>query len=153
MIERPTTVEDVRSIEPSTHQDRLYAQQLGRDEAALFLKTYAVTLEHEDKPVAIGGVTPMWTGVGDLWVIMTDEAYRQPAVTARHLRLLVDQAREVILAHRLQATVAVGHERMAAFLEHLDFKQEGILRAYYEPDKDYWLYAKVWREPLKVQTT
>ena len=151
MIEAPTTVEDIKTIEPTTHQDRVFVAQLGKPEAALFLRTYARTLKDEGKPIAICGVTPVWTGVGDLWVVMSDEAYRQAAVTARHLRQLTEDAREVILAHRLQATVADDNERMMTFLKKLGFEQEGCLRAYYEPGRDYLMFSKIWREPLEVK--
>ena len=145
----PATVEDVQLIEPATHFDRTWAFQLGRQECAAFLHAYARTLTYEGKPIAIGGVSPVWAGVGDLWVVMSDEGYQHPTILARHFRQLIQQAREVILAHRLQAAVHTKNKRQMNFLEKLGFEQEGVLRGYYEPDEDYHLYSIVWREAEK----
>ncbi len=62
------------------------------------------------------------------------------------LRVILQYSRLVIGLNRIQATVLIENTRSIKLLEKLDFKKEGILKAYENVDgkyMDYYMYGSV----------
>ena len=93
--------------------------------------------------VACGGIDLMWTGVGEVWLMLTPETDKYPIGTYEIIRDGLDKIIKDNKLHRVQAYGRIGFDRAHTLFKHLNFKPEGIARKY-TPDKaDCISYAKV----------
>lgn len=91
---------------------------------------------------AIGGILPVWEGVGEIWLIPTRLAKTKPVSLARHIKLgLLDMEKSLEL-RRLQAVVRCGFDRGHDLVKFLGFQSEGVMRKYGPDGEDYERYAK-----------
>jgi ribosomal protein S18 acetylase RimI-like enzyme len=146
MMLRRATHSDLNNIDPAAKFGKAWQVLLGQPGADAYLEVYGRTLVLDGTPIAIMGFMPLWAGVGDCWVILSDEAYRHPRTICRHMVKAINICRDVLKIHRLQASCRVDDDRQEAFFERFGFELEGIARGYYEQDRDYKLYARVWRD-------
>jgi hypothetical protein len=101
------------------------------------------TLEADDGTVlACAGITLIWPGLGEAWLLVKPEVARRYRVTL--YKAIVEGLREMIAAYhlrRVQAVVIAGFpegERLAA---HLGFTEEGVMRRYDVLGRDCVRYA------------
>ncbi len=93
--------------------------------------------------VACGGIDPMFSGVGEVWLLLTPETDKYPIATFEIIRDGLDKIIEDSKLHRVQAWGRIGFDRAHTLFKHLGFEVEGRARSY-TPDKvDCLLYAKV----------
>ena len=98
---------------------------------------------HKGKPIIIVGCIPLWNGVSELWML-TDTAitsFTRPfwMATKRLVEILTAELSLV----RLQCTVCSLNLPAIKFIEALQFKEEGLLRAYGPDQSDFLMYARV----------
>ena len=94
------------------------------------------------RPIVCGGMMKLWPGVGEAWVIGSDEL-KQNALPF-HRAIL--KYREVVFAmglHRLQCACHVDFTDSRAWLERLGFVDEGVMKAFTSDREDYVRYALV----------
>lgn len=104
----------------------------------------AVTLmEETGHVVAIGGVLPMWKGVGDVWMVGSDLLSLYPKAVYRLARCMLDEAVRSLELHRLQCSVDPRYQSHIDFIEHLGFTSEGLMRKFGQSGEDHIRYAKV----------
>ncbi len=93
--------------------------------------------------IGCGGIRELWTGVGEVWLMLSPEVNRFPIRTGE---VILDGMRALIEDNdffRLQGWCRVGFVKAHTLFKHLGFKVEGTARKY-TPDKvDCILYAKV----------
>lgn len=96
--------------------------------------------------IAIIGMVPVWFGVGEIWLLTTDEVSRNRAFFHRATIRMMREARIVYNLHRLQATVHDGNELAKNWIERLGFEFEGRHKQYGPDKSDHLRYAKTWPE-------
>jgi hypothetical protein len=101
------------------------------------------TVLSDRKPIAIVGITMVWSKVGEVWAIFDESICKQPISLTRRMVRLLNHARDVLSFKRLQANVRATDQQSMRFIEFLGFKKEGLM-AKYGPDLvDYYLYGRV----------
>lgn len=99
--------------------------------------------EHEGRPAAIIGVTPLWPGVWSAWAFGTDEWDRVAIKLTRHaLRVLKPFLLERG-AHRMQCESRIGHSDAHRWIQALGARPESVLRGYGRDGTDYVQFAWV----------
>ena len=149
---RPTTIDDVRQLEPTKWFDDAWRVEMSKPQAQGYLEAYCRTLLCDKEMMGIAGVAPLLPGTGELWMALQSNAQDHPVLMARSIVHLIGLAQWVLHAHRLQCTVPADPEmeRYKGFLTRCGFECEGTLRSYYEPGQDYWLFARLFDpEPMQ----
>jgi hypothetical protein len=103
----------------------------------------AVTALVYGKPVAMFGCIMLWTGVGEMWSIISDDARRYPkqlTIVAKEFSDIVTQS---LSLHRLQITVRSDEPRALRWAEYLGFEVEGLMRKYSPDVEDTYILARV----------
>jgi RimJ/RimL family protein N-acetyltransferase len=105
----------------------------------------AVTLLEADTGyvVAVGGVLPLWKGVGDVWMVGSDLVPKYPRAIYRLARAMLREASKGLTLRRLQCTVDPRYEEHVRFIERLGFTSEGLMRKFGPHGEDHVRYAKV----------
>lgn len=91
-------------------------------------------------PVCVFGVVPLFPGVGQAWLIGTDEIGRSGIEVAHACKTVL----KTLLAsemHRIQACSADFHLRAHAWLEMLGFRCESVMRKFGKDGSDFYCYA------------
>lgn len=103
-------------------------------------RTQGIALEVDGRVLAIGGITRMHEGVGEVWGLLA------PAIHAHPIFLHKAGRRLVAAGHtyrRLQATAAARDLRACRWLARLGFEREGLMRAFGPDGADHVRYARV----------
>jgi len=93
--------------------------------------------------VGVGGVDEMWTGVGEVWLMLSYETDRYPKRAYKVIRDGLKQLIEDNGFWRTQAWGRIDFDRAHTLFKHLGFKPEGIAKKYTPDGVDAILYAKV----------
>ena len=110
--------------------------------AVIAEKGYTWSMVEDDRVLALGGIVPLWSGVGEAWSLMTPEALT-------HIKELHAKAKKVLESffnqgwQRIQTTVRADFGQGKNWLEHLGFEDEGTMEKYGPDGKDYIRYALV----------
>lgn len=92
------------------------------------------------RPIVCGGMMKLWPGVGETWVIGSDEL-KQNVIPFQRAIL---RFREVVFGmglHRLQCACHVDFTDSRKWLERLGFVDEGLMKAFASDRSDYVRYA------------
>ena len=103
---------------------------------------YVCTLEHEGKPLCLGGFKLMNYDTAWCWVDIADTAGGHTIAMYRVIKEWID---EFIKDHdltRLQATVECDFEEAIRMVQHLGFKKESIMKKYVN-GKDAFCYVRL----------
>lgn len=103
----------------------------------------AYTVMEDDEVIAIGGVSLMWQGVGEAWMVVSEKGYSKPLSVAKYSLYLFNHIQEFHKFHRIQASVAVIDETANRFVNWLGFEIEGIMPKYGLDKSDYFRYARI----------
>lgn len=105
----------------------------------------AVTLVEEDTGlvVAVGGVLPLWKGVGDVWMVGSDLIDQHPKALYRLAASMLREATVGLELRRLQCSVDPMFPEHIRFIERLGFVSEGLMRKFGPCGEDHVRYAKV----------
>lgn len=133
---------DPAHLDALTEQDATaYLRQFAQADDAKKLRaasSHAYTGLVNGKPVACGGITQWWPGVGEMWAVFGRDAGPHMVAIVRGAKRVLDLAD----CHRVSAavdTTFVPGQRLAALL---GFTIEGKMRSYGPDRRDYYLYAR-----------
>ncbi len=107
-------------------------------------KGVALTLFVDERPVACGGVAPLWPGVGEVWVFLTKGATKMPLRMCRYFMRGLLAAQHIEHFHRIQCVVAASDARALKFAKHFGFMEEGFMRNYTQDKVSCVRLARVW---------
>ncbi len=93
--------------------------------------------------LACAGVSLLWPGVGEGWLMLSSEGAREVRAIYAVSRALVDRWIKVCNLRRLQCAVRADQPRSIRFAEWLGFQREGLMRCYGPGAVDHYMYAKV----------
>lgn len=145
----PTTLEDLDAIEPAETFDMdwqsYFKEVADRPTLEAYLATYCRTSWFKGELLGIGGVTPLWDHVGELWMCPDVRGLQHPLVITRELLRTIEHLRHVTAAHRFQITLAPNASpSWRRFIRRIGFQREGTLRSYIRPGEDYELFSRLW---------
>lgn len=112
---------------------------------AYFLKEIGMSFTGvvNNKPIAAGGIFPLWDNVAEGWVLATNEIHRYPITLAK----VIKQRTEMMCLNnkikRLQTSVKADSKLAIRFAEWLGLKQEGLMKKYGPDGSDYYRYARL----------
>lgn len=109
-------------------------------------KGYGATYTRDGKIIACGGVYPLWEGVGQCWMIASNNYKEHGLNVGRYMRLAIDTAQKQFGFKRVQGTTRADHGDAIDFLEWAGFKREGLLKNYGYNGKDHIMYARIAEE-------
>lgn len=103
----------------------------------------AVTALVHNKPVAMFGCIMLWTGVAEMWSIISDDARRYPKQLTIVAKGFSDIVAQSLSLHRLQLTVRSDEPRALRWAEYLGFEIEGLMHKYSPDGTDTYILARV----------
>ena len=101
------------------------------------------SLIDEDDIVACAGVSAMWDGVAEGWIVLSAYAAKHRVSVARYTERLFDDIMKHNNLWRIQASIHTTDEKAIRFAQWLDFEYEGIMRKFGPDGSDYFRYARV----------
>lgn len=97
----------------------------------------------EGRVIGVGGIMPLWAGVGQAWALIGEVPRRcWPSATA-FVRAVLLTAMDADGFHRIQASVRTGFAPGARWAERLGMDFEGTARGYDPARVDHDIYAMV----------
>jgi len=105
-------------------------------------KDRAFTLIDNGHLVVAGGIFPVWDGLGEAWMIPSDQIPKYKIKMIKTLRNHIDLITEEDGLRRLQATVRDDFDIAKKFIEFLGFKREGLLKNYGPDGTDHIMYSR-----------
>jgi len=103
---------------------------------------YAATWITDGRILMSAGVSVVWNGVAEVWVIPSKYVEKYPIAFNRAIREYLSSVMDTFNLHRLQ-TSSVADEKHARWMRWLGFKQEGIMRQYTTNKTDYYNWGRV----------
>jgi len=94
-----------------------------------------------DKMIGFGGVSMIWTGVGEAWVCFDESMQHKPKVILYYTKYMLDMIIKQNNLHRVQATCRIDFPQAASFLEHIGFELESVLHKFSEDGVDHFMYS------------
>ena len=112
---------------------------------AYYLKEIGMSFTgmYNNKPIAAGGVFPLWEGVAEGWVLATKEINNYPITFARVMKKRTDMMIANNLIKRLQTSVKADCDIAIRFAKWLGLKEEGLMKGYGPDGSDYYRYARI----------
>lgn len=92
--------------------------------------------------MAIGGVVPIWRGVGEVWIAVLPEAKTQPLSLVRSIKTILSLLSDS--HHRVQMTSVQGDEVSFRWAKALGFTCEGLMIKYGPDEKSHYLHSLTW---------
>jgi len=102
-----------------------------------------VTYVIDDKPIASGGVIPMWEGVGTSWMACSKDYKNYAVSVGRYMLDTISSAFDIFDLRRIQATCDEKDEESIKFHEWAGYEKEGILKRYGIDGSNHIMFAKV----------
>lgn len=96
-----------------------------------------------DTVVGVGGIKPLWPGVGEAWAIFPKDVAKYGRQIYRVSRERLREIESAFGYWRVQATARCDWDAAVCFLLALKFKAEGRLTKYGPDRSDYFLMARV----------
>jgi hypothetical protein len=109
---------------------------------AYTMPNHGIAFMDNGKILAVGGVVPLWDGVGEAWLIPTKNMAGYEIPISRAFRINLDRAFTDLKMRRVQAAVKVGFERAHRLVQFLGMEEEGMMKKYGPDGADYVRYAK-----------
>ena len=103
---------------------------------------YCFTLEHEGKPLGIGGFRLINKTTAWCWVDLTDLAEKHITTCYRVIREWIDKFVEEHQLKRLQAYIECDFPEAIRMVQHLGFEEESRMENFVD-DKPAYLYARL----------
>mgnify|MGYP003149623582 CR=1 FL=1 len=104
---------------------------------------HAVSVIRNGHLIGAGGIYPVWDGLGEAWVLPSEQVARYKKSFVRLIREGIDRMTAEFEFRRVQATARADAQTAQRFLEFLGFEREGLLRAYGPDGADHVLFAKL----------
>lgn len=117
-------------------------QEIRRLEPYIKAEKDAMTWKVGEKVYVIGGVSEMWPGVGEAWVLVTEDALKKPIALTKVVRGFLNMAKYKYW--RIQATVEADFREGNRWMRSLGFSQETDdktpMLGYGPNGRDYHMY-------------
>ena len=94
-------------------------------------------------PASVFGVVPLFPGVGQAWLIGTDEIGKCGVEVAHACKKIIDALLDSGVHHRIQAFSADFHTQAHTWLKLIGFEQESTLRKFGKDGSDFYCFATV----------
>ena len=94
--------------------------------------------------VLSGGITPMWDGVAEGWVIASKRIFDHKIKSIISIKKRLDLLCENNNVWRLQTSVKENFKTGIRFAEFLGLKKEGLMRMYGPDKSNYYRMAKIY---------
>lgn len=104
---------------------------------------FAYTGTLEGKPMCSFGVTKMWPGLAELWMIPDIALSSVARPFHRATKLFLDVCMEELQLVRIQVTVCTLNVSADKWIRTLHFTEEGVLRKFGPEGADYKMYARL----------
>ena len=105
----------------------------------------ACTYTVDGKIMCVGGVMVLWSGVGEMWMILTEDC--KELADGTEIALKIRHELKVFMSEnnlwRVQASVRTDFPLAERLTLALGFKQEGLMKKYLPDGSDAYLYARV----------
>ncbi len=88
-----------------------------------------------------GGIEDMWTGVGEAWIILSNESMNSSLMVARNIDKKLAEFADTGKYHRIQVMVLRGFDAAIKLARFLGFKHEGLLKQYGPEREDYHMMS------------
>ena len=110
---------------------------------------------HHGRPLAVFGCIPLWTGVGEAWLITDKDLSSIARPFHRVTKKMFDIFMSELNLVRLQVTVHSSNLQAVKWIKTLYFKEEGRLEKYGPDGKDFFMYARIkdGRDFFKTKST
>ena len=110
---------------------------------------------HHGRPLAVFGCIPLWTGVGEAWLITDKDLSSIKRPFHRVTKGMFDIFMSELNLVRLQVTVHSSNLQAVKWIKTLYFKEEGRLKRYGPDGKDFFMYARIkdGRDFFKTKST
>jgi RimJ/RimL family protein N-acetyltransferase len=105
--------------------------------------TMTIYSPHEAKVVAMGGIIPLWKGVGEVWILGSELIAKYPVETVRLIKRFRNTTVEQLDLHRLHCNIFEGFDSHKNFAEAFGFKQEGFAKNFGPNKEDVYYYGWV----------
>ena len=103
----------------------------------------AFTLMHDGRILCVGGVSNVWTGVGQVWLIPSQYVNDYSLIFVKYVKNFLGSMMKSHGLHRMQAVISAELPNGQKWITKLGFTKEGLM-AHYSPNGiDYYLYAKL----------
>jgi len=102
------------------------------------------TLWADNNIVLCGGITPMWDGVAEGWVIASKRIYDHKIKSVSAIKKRLDLLCTNNKIWRLQTSVKEDFKIGVRFAEWLGLKKEGLMRMYGPDKSNYYRMAKIY---------
>lgn len=126
------------------HMHRLPPEQVVAEADARALLRVGVgyaLVRDEDKVLGYGGVIRKWTGVGELWIVTSEELRNRPLLLVRHVKRIINMIKVHGHFHRLEMHVVSCDKTLRRWAESLGFTFEGKMSKYGPDAQDHDLYS------------
>jgi len=96
-----------------------------------------------NKPIAAGGVFPLWNGVAEGWVLATEEINKYPITFSKVIKLRCDMLLKNNSIKRFQTSVKADCDVAIRFAKFLGLKEEGLMKNYGPDGADFYRFARI----------
>ena len=93
--------------------------------------------------IASAGIKPLWPGVGEAWIVASDNMPKKKLSVIKLIRENFDSMIQENNLVRVQASVRSDWLEAKRFAEFLGFEHEGIMRKYGPDGQDYLRMARI----------
>jgi RimJ/RimL family protein N-acetyltransferase len=137
---RPYIPADIAAI-CGREYEREFDELARKSYADIFATGPAFTICDGERPVASGGVVPIWRHVGEAWLHLSPWFSAHPQTGCRMVRRLFRTILKQHEFHRIHAAIRAEMLPNRRLVEYLGFREEvGALKCW-AADKDYVMYA------------
>jgi RimJ/RimL family protein N-acetyltransferase len=115
---------------------------MGQDRSQLYAKLgKAITMMDDDKVLAIGGVVNIWEGVGEIWMIVSDDGRKKEVGLYKTMKDFIDSC---FLAgyHRIETSIVDRHRTAHRCILRLGFIPEGMMVMYGPHKENFVRYVR-----------
>jgi hypothetical protein len=91
----------------------------------------------------MGGICPVWTGCGEVWMFGSELLYKHLKFSVRFMKGFMATVTTQLELDRLQCAVLASRPELHNFVKHFGFESEGLMRKYGPDGQDYVRYAWV----------
>lgn len=98
---------------------------------------------YHNEPIVCGGIIELWSGVADIWLIVSKHNTKHKFFIMRNIKKILKQTIEQRKYVRVQATVREDFDVGIKFAQWFGMKSEGLMEKYGLDGKNYYRYVRI----------
>lgn len=98
---------------------------------------------YHNEPIACGGIIELWSGVADIWLIVSKHNDKHKFFIMRNIKKILEQTIKQRKYVRVQATVREDFDVGIKFAQWFGMKSEGLMEKYGLDGKNYYRYVRI----------